>query len=643
MQGFLVAAAGGVRRAAMVALLATLAFAAVAQAHVERSSYWPDPAPDRHVHPAAGGAVPNARTLASALDTSARGETRVVCKPDSLALARTEIVHAYHHGYVLRPSLGRQELGRTAAQRLLRINVRLSKLCRYRDIQAAVFDSGNNDRVVVMPGHYLERPSRAAPTNDPNCDQYREPSENGVGAASYEFQVKCPNDQSLIYVQGRALTDKPVPYPPLADRHGIPDAGRCVRCNLQIEGSGVEPTDVLVDAAQDPRTPLRSAPDAYAKDVGMRVDRADGFVIRDMTFAHAKEHGLYIHETDGYLIDRTEWYYNGEYGALMFTSDHGLTQNCEAVGQGDSGVYPGGAPDTGEQIDTAFYGDDQRQNQTIRHCDLHHNVLGYSGTMGNATRVVNNEFYDNTTGIATDSFFAGGHPGYPQDSAQFIHNDVYSNNFNTYLPSTDVVNHVPVPVGVGILIAGGNNDEVAHNRIYDNWLRGTMLLTVPDAVSYIDKPNQITGVNSTSHRNRYHDNVMGTSPDGKSMPNGVDFWFDDFPGDRNNCWFRNGSVTSDPPGSLLPSNCRNVSTGLTYLDHAPEVIGCLYEIGVTEQQDPALCPWFATPPKPGTGAAAASAPSLNASQITRRAKAAAGLCDLLGSDTLSCAPFRGRP
>ena len=32
----------------------------------------------------------------------------------------------------------------------------LAKQCRYNEIQPAVFDSGNNDRVVIMPGRYTE-------------------------------------------------------------------------------------------------------------------------------------------------------------------------------------------------------------------------------------------------------------------------------------------------------------------------------------------------------------------------------------------------------------------------------------------------------------------------------------------------------
>ena len=96
---------------------------------------------------------------------------------------------------------------------------------------------------------------------------------------------------------------------------------------------------------------------------------------------------------------------------------------------------------------------------------------------------MNNDFYDNGTAIATDSFYAGGHPGYPQDGATFENNRIYSNNFNSFVAGSDVEPKVPVPVGVGILIAGGNGNEIRGNRIWDNWRRGTMLINVPDALS----------------------------------------------------------------------------------------------------------------------------------------------------------------
>src|SRR3712207_7263543 len=42
-------------------------------------------------------------------------------------------------------------------------------------------------------------------------------------------------------------------------------------------------------------------------------------------------------------------YYNGLYGTLTFVEDHGVQQHCDAVGHGDSAIYPGAAVETGEQ------------------------------------------------------------------------------------------------------------------------------------------------------------------------------------------------------------------------------------------------------------------------------------------------------
>jgi Right handed beta helix region len=621
----------------LLALLAstTLALAiatATAFGHVERSSYWPDPAPDTSVKPAAGGKIPKARSLASALKAKPPGKTRVVCQRASLRKAVRSINSAHKQGIILRPSQGTKKLSAKQARKLKRLNGAFKRRCKFSSIQAAISRSHNNDRVVIMPGKYLEAASRAKPTNDPNCAQYKETSDDGQGAATFRYQVTCPNDQNLIYLQGRALTDKPVPNPPRENRRGIPDEGPCVRCNVQIAGSGAQPEDVVIDLAKDAKAKLRGPSDPL-KEVGIRVDRADGTVIRNLTAAHAAEHGIYVHETDGYLITHVKYFYNKEYGGLMFASDHGMTRDCEGYGSGDSAVYPGGAPDTGEQTTEAK----PRVNNTITRCDIHHNTLGYSGTMGNATRVVNNDFYDNGTAITTDSFYAGGHPGYPQDGATFENNRIYSNNFNSFLPGSDVEPRVPVPVGVGIFIAGGNGNEIRGNRIWDNWRRGTMLINVPDSLSDEKK----TTTNSVSHRNRYHDNVMGLAPDGTKMPNGVDFWWDEAPNQQNNCWFQNGTVTTDPPAPLMPSDCNNTSTGVTYGPKlAGELVPCAGSIA-GPSYDATTCPWFRTPEKPsGDGGGGMGLP-VRASGAPK-VGLLAGDCRLVGS-TLSCNGQLDRP
>ena len=612
---------------------------AFALAHIERASYWPDPAADTSVNPPAGGSVPQIRDLYSALKGQGHnyghghghgnsGTTRIVCQPDSVQRLDGDLAKAQTTGYKIRPSQPRITLTGKEAKTLRHFNEKLFRRCTYHSIQSAVTDSHNNDRIEVMPGLYTEPESRAKPTNDPACDQYKITNDkNQVGAVSYAYQFHCPNDQNLIAVLGRALTNTAVPQPPLLDRHGIPDAGPCIRCNLQIQGTGASPDAVTIDAgntASGDGTPIDSV-----KDVGIRADRADGFVLDNVKVRHAREHDVYVPETDGSHLNRLKVPYAGEYGVLTFVADHSLIENCDAWGSGDSGLYPGASADLGEAVPPA----QRRYGTEIRNCDMHHNLLGFSGTDGNATWIHDNKFYDNTMGYSTDVFTAPGHPGFPQDSNLLEHNDFYSNNFNSYLPPcqgsqkpgpngpnqicSDVTPAEPVPVGTGLWIAGGNANVIRNNRFWNNWRRGAMVFQVPDAFVCDDPNNQVAGcdpkatVPATSYRNQLYNNKMGVAPDGSHQRNGLDFWWDqggisiDPTLNTGNCWYGNtgpdgttSSITGLPmpgaaPPNNLPSNCNNSPSVGAKNGQVAELLTC----STVPTGDP-RCPWFTTPAKP---------------------------------------------
>src|SRR5688500_3330608 len=152
--------------AALAAAFAT----ATAAAHLERPSYWPDPAPDTSITPPAGGGVPAARSLASAVTGKGPGDVHVVCQKNSLRRALKSINRARTNGFKLRPSQPTTRYSRKKARRMRRINRALRKQCSFRSVQAAVNAAGNNDRIVIMPGRYTEPKSRKAPMKDPLCD-----------------------------------------------------------------------------------------------------------------------------------------------------------------------------------------------------------------------------------------------------------------------------------------------------------------------------------------------------------------------------------------------------------------------------------------------------------------------------------------
>ena len=81
---------------------------ALSLAHPERPSYWPNPRPDTSVSPPAGGEVPQARTLVSAVTGKGPGDVNVVCKGEtgqkSMALLDASLQHAQRVGFRLRPS-----------------------------------------------------------------------------------------------------------------------------------------------------------------------------------------------------------------------------------------------------------------------------------------------------------------------------------------------------------------------------------------------------------------------------------------------------------------------------------------------------------------------------------------------------------
>ncbi len=611
--------------------------------------------------------MPKARSLKSAVTGKGPGDVRVVCKKRSLDLALASIREARQEGFRLRPSLPETVYGKKKARKMKRINRALAEDCEYHAIQPAVNDSGNNDRIVIMPGRYTEPKSRKAPLNDPKCNpSMLQETQSGAQAPSYEYQATCQNDQNLIHVTGRAVTGEALPEP-RPDRHGIPDEelGKCLRCNLQIEGSGAKPEDVILDAGkgyENPKDPTarpggdlpaaechtdadKPSP-CWAKHVVLRTDRSDGFVGRNFLMRGAREHGFYTEETDGVLLDRVKFFWNADYGHLSFTTDHNVVQNCDGFGSGDAVVYPGASPQTGEFRDESFY-PEQRYNTTIRRCDLHGSAMGYSGSMGNATHVTHNHIYGNANGLTTDTISAGGHPGFPADGMKIDHNWFYANNLDIYREDNPFEALVPQPVGTGFWWAGNNDGNFSDNWVFDNWRQGTMLVAIPDAVAgtpegEADPQTQCPsdGVYSTSCANEYFGNHMGQVPPGfqphegldmfgnktsldgnaETAPNGVDFWWDEATPNTGNCWYDNvgsdgtrESLTADPPigptagGSMpgfLPEDCgSSMGSAAGYSAKAPVLLAC-YGQWEMDSLDASSCSWWDTPPQPGSAAAA---------------------------------------
>ncbi len=518
------------RRSLLLALVACLAWAATAAAHPERPTQFPT----------TDAAVPKYRS---------KGPSLVVCKPDS----GTRIKKMF-----------------AKAPKTLKRKKAVLKRCKFKHIQAAVNAAKNGDRILVMPGVYREEPSRAVKHNEPSCGPLIDPGDGHGAYVLYEYHLKCPNSRNLIFIGG-----------------DLDDDGTCdSKCNLQVEGQGKKPEDVLIEG------------DRLKEDV-IRADRADGIYIKNLHVDQGSFNALDVVETNGFRLGDLTATWSQNYGVLSFTSDHGLYEDIEAYGNGDSGIYPGSGPEKHCQS----YGIE------IRRVNSHGNVLGYSGTAGNGTFVHDSSFSNNSAGISDDSF-ASGHPGMPQDCSKWEGNKVNSNNVNFFekdnqeycartpfedRPRERVCPQFQVPVGSGFILYGVNDNLILNNEITDNWRSGIRLFYVPAPIRGEMDPAKLF---DTSNGNKFTGNMMGVKADGTRGPNGVDVTWDE-QGERN-CWQGNvgpgkAAITSDPPnlpncpGSpvKLPVNAIKAATEVPCATWNPE-----------SNQFPVGCTWFTTPAKP---------------------------------------------
>ena len=105
-----------------------------------------------------------------------------------------------------------------------------------RHVQEAVDQASPGDRILILPGLYREEPSLTPPSGA--CANLQAPrAELGYLIMPYDQQVQCPHEQNLVAILGKD--------------------------NLQIEGTGASPGDVVIDAQ-------------FNKLNALRADRADG-------------------------------------------------------------------------------------------------------------------------------------------------------------------------------------------------------------------------------------------------------------------------------------------------------------------------------------------------------------------------------
>jgi hypothetical protein len=326
----------------------------------------------------------------------------------------------------------------------------------YKTIQAAVNAAKPGDWILVGPGDYKEKET-IAPTGA-----------DGAGAA--------------IVIQKAGLHIRGM------DRNGV-----------VLDGTTQKTPQCSSKASDQNLGPL----DAEGKPTGrngLEVFKANGVSVENLTacnFLTGSGGGgneiwfnggdgsgkVEIGSWRGAYLSATSTFFEGNqkpfasYG--IFTSNTfgpGLYTQVYANNQADSAFYIGACPDC---------------NTILDHAHAQNSDLGYSGTNSGGHLVIQNSQFDNNqSGFVTNSQNNDDAPS-PQDGAcpnggtgptgthscwLFTKNSVHDNN-NPNVPTTGSAE--AGPVGSGVVIAGGRNDTVSGNTIYNNGAWGVLLVPYP--------------------------------------------------------------------------------------------------------------------------------------------------------------------
>ncbi|HVX18414.1 MAG TPA: right-handed parallel beta-helix repeat-containing protein [Acidimicrobiales bacterium] len=198
----------------------------------------------------------------------------------------------------------------------------------------------------------------------------------------------------------------------------------------------------------------------FTKANGIRVLNAKGVAVENMTARDYKSNGFFWTGSDGYRGSYLTAYRNGDYGVYAFKSTHGLFENSYASGSPDAGFYIGGC---------------QPCDALIRNVVSEYNGLGYSGTNSGGNLVImTSTFRHNRAGVVPNT--GSYEPCYPERDNTIVGNLVYDNNYD----QGPAIDSARLAQENGILIAGGWNNKVLRNLVYDHKLTGIALVPYPE-------------------------------------------------------------------------------------------------------------------------------------------------------------------
>jgi hypothetical protein len=220
---------------------------------------------------------------------------------------------------------------------------------------------------------------------------------------------------------------------------------------------------------------------------GFIIDSADQVRVAGFQAQHYKANGFFAVNVKGYKFDHDIGKWGGTYGLYAFNSYGGVMSDDVGAWNNDAGFYIGQTPPQTKPT-----------RSIARNLKAYGNVIGWSGTNMRYVTITKSQFWNNGTGIVpntedTEKFAP------PSDNV-ISGNDVFWNNFDYYLGSPfkrekTQLGGFAYPVGVGVLLYGGQNNTVTNNNVYGNWLTGiaaVQAITMKEPDLQLQKGNQVT-------------------------------------------------------------------------------------------------------------------------------------------------------
>ncbi len=345
---------------------------------------------------------------------------------------------------------------------------------------------------------------------------------------------------------------------------------------LTIKGTKDNASKVVLDGKN------AKTPDGSLAQNGVEGIDVNGVTLENMTAKNYATNGFFLRDSEpapatkidcaDYLMKNLVALNNRSYGLYAFGCAGGKITESMGRGHGDSAFYIGGTPIQ-----------DDPKRTILTKLDAHENVLGYSGTNSRYVTIKNSDWYNNGIGLVPNTLDS--EPFEPTSDGLIENNNIFWNNFNYYLPSSDVQTvsgglgqigdlTLNYPTGIGVALFGASGWTVQNNEIFGHFKWGSALFSDPF--------NE--GGDAISEDNEFIDNSNGR---GGTDTNAVDFWSDG--SGSGNCFQGNSSSTFDPsgdePNSFLYPNCP-----------APGSSGTGTSDGVTDQVGELIVYVTANPP-----------------------------------------------